>query len=320
MVLEFLMFSVFGWVFETVYGIMKTRMWEKRGFLYGPVCPIYGVGASAALLLARLLAHTTITYTWWQVFLVAFFGSAILEYATSWALEQLFHAYWWDYSNMPFNLNGRICLPASTLFGCAGVAIVYKLLPLMNNYEMRLPQLLYEFIAMVIVALFSVDATLTASALTNFANMVNTMEGAMNQRMEDVVESMNDATLQAIERVKGFRFRPNEVVRGERMNRALGVVRNRKFLKLAKDKAMAAGQAVQEKAAAAGQAVQDKAMAAGQVVQDKAMAAGQAVQDKAMAAGQAVQDRAASVGQAVQAKLPSRDDDVPDSSGDGTES
>lgn len=76
--------------------------------MYDPACPIYGTGAVAiSLIMKAALAHE-ITLSLWQIFLIAFVGSAGLEYITAWGLEKLFHAAWWDYSKLPFNLHGRI--------------------------------------------------------------------------------------------------------------------------------------------------------------------------------------------------------------------
>ena len=83
-------------------------------------------------------AHTDATFTWWQIFLVAFLGSIVLEYGTSWALEKLFHAYWWDYSSMPLNINGRVCFPYSVGFGVAGLIVVYFIAPFTNLTSRKL--------------------------------------------------------------------------------------------------------------------------------------------------------------------------------------
>ena len=111
----FIIFSCMGWIYESIYCTIRAKKWENRGFLYGPLCPIYGAGGVAITAIADFIsAHTDATFTWWQIFLVAFLGSIVLEYGTSWALEKLFHAYWWDYSSMPLNINGRVCFPYSS--------------------------------------------------------------------------------------------------------------------------------------------------------------------------------------------------------------
>lgn len=87
-ILLFTLCSIVGWIYESIYALIKTGKWEARGFLYGPLCPIYGFGVCGIVLLAKAyLVATQATYLWWQIALVAFFGSMALEYVVSWALE-----------------------------------------------------------------------------------------------------------------------------------------------------------------------------------------------------------------------------------------
>ena len=120
--LWFLGFGLLGWIYETSYVTIKEKKWSNRGFLFGPVLPIYGVGA--ALICAVVEFVLKDGYTWWQIFLISYLGSVVLEYSTHWTLEKLFHAYWWDYRDMPLNINGRVCVPASIAFGLAGLLVV----------------------------------------------------------------------------------------------------------------------------------------------------------------------------------------------------
>ena len=229
MVLEFIVFSLLGWIYETIYTIFKTKKWEKRGFLFGPICPIYGVGAVAAIWVARSFQEFHVDYNWWQIFLIAFVGSAILEYGTSWALERLFHAYWWDYSDMPLNINGRICLPASLLFGVIGNLIVFFVVPLLDRYESLIPGILAELLSLVVIAIVAADLTLTAVILTDFANVISNMEQNINQRMEVAVENMNGPHFSAIQRVKGFRFRSSEKFKLQQTEKVLELIRKSKI-------------------------------------------------------------------------------------------
>ena len=77
------------------------------------------------IIAASVLPKGSQDTVWWQVFLASATGSAVLEYSTSWVLEKLFHARWWDYSNIPLNLNGRICLPFALCFGTVGCLLYY---------------------------------------------------------------------------------------------------------------------------------------------------------------------------------------------------
>ena len=191
--LYFLLFSFAGWIFECVWNIIVKHEWENRGFLYGPVCPIYGVGAAGIIgvgLLCNHLGVYTMQIPAWKIFASSFIGSAVLEYATHYALEQRFHAVWWDYSNMPLNINGRVCLPASTLFGLAGVFLIKAAMPFLETHILPVSPVLIEAMAMIALVVISVDATLTISALTDFAHRVEFLENSMNHYMDGVVDGI----------------------------------------------------------------------------------------------------------------------------------
>lgn len=103
--LFFYLYSFIGWACEELYCSIPAKRWVNRGFLKGPVCPIYGCGALMALFLLRPL------YPWpLALFFGAVVASGVLEYFTGWAMEKLFHTRWWDYSHRRFHLQGRVCL------------------------------------------------------------------------------------------------------------------------------------------------------------------------------------------------------------------
>ena len=114
--MEFFIYSFMGWIYESIFCTIKEKKWCNRGFLYGPIIPIYGFGAVIISIFVNVSVDNHVTTPWWKVFLVSMVGSAILEYVTSWALEKIFHARWWDYSNMPLNILGQICLPYMLLW------------------------------------------------------------------------------------------------------------------------------------------------------------------------------------------------------------
>lgn len=189
----FILLSFGGWVFETIFCTIRKHSWQNRGFLYGPLCPIYGVGGIAIILVYRVLLDSGIQLTWWQVFLLSCFGSMPLEYFTHWALEKLFHAYWWDYSHMPLNLHGRICLPASLLFGVFGVVIVFVAYPLLVDMNNVLPAWSKEVISLVVMLLLGADIALTVSALSQFYSIIMRVETQANAQMEQLVGNAFEA-------------------------------------------------------------------------------------------------------------------------------
>ena len=194
----FVVFSVMGWIYESIFCTIKNGKWQNRGFLYGPVCPIYGVGATSITFIMDQLAAAGIPeLTWWQIFLIAFLGSIVLEYATSYALEKLFHAYWWDYSNVPLNIHGRVCLPASIGFGIAGLIVVYGIAPFTNRIIGWIPPSWMEFLSLILMAVVAADTTLTVSVLTHFEQNVVALESTLNQHMEQFVSSIQEKTQEA---------------------------------------------------------------------------------------------------------------------------
>lgn len=230
--IEFIIYSFIGWVWECFYCTFKEHRWENRGFLYGPVVPIYGVGAVAVTILfthvpflneLRLslygsaatadrslgkgiseLLNNQGTFPWFSlllIFIICALGSVVLEYGTSYYLEKKFHARWWDYQDMPLNINGRVCLPATCLFGIAGVLVVRFLIPVSAGLETRLPALPAEAIALILMCIFAWDTALTVSSLTGFVHRLESLESTFNETMESKYQSLSETP--ALIREKG---------------------------------------------------------------------------------------------------------------------
>lgn len=183
----FVIYSIVGWIWESAYCTTVERSWQNRGFLYGPVCPIYGTGIVAIMLMWHAVLERGINLAWYQVFLIAMIGSAVLEYITHWTLEKLFHAYWWDYSNMPLNLNGRICLPASVFFGLGGLLVVYVLYQPTVDTVSTIDPLLAEAASLVLMAAMAADTAITASSLASVARAASAINKGVNDHMDRLV-------------------------------------------------------------------------------------------------------------------------------------
>ncbi len=204
----FVLFSCMGWIYESAYCTIKTGKWQNRGFLYGPLCPIYGVGAVAITFIVDQLQERDVPELfWWQIFLIAFFGSIVLEYVTSYVLEKLFHAYWWDYSDVPLNINGRVCFPASCGFGLAGLLVVYGIAPMTKDMTGWISAPWMEVLSLLFMAIVASDATLTVSALTHFERNVVALETALNQHMEQFVTDVQEKKQAASEALAEERAR-----------------------------------------------------------------------------------------------------------------
>ena len=185
----FMIYSFMGWVYESIFCTIKGGKWENRGFLYGPVCPIYGTGAVAISVIMNLTLGNGVVLSAWQIFAISVIGSAVLEYVTSWALEKLFRAAWWDYSKLPLNIHGRISLFTSLGFGLGGLLIVYVIAPFTERLVGHVPPILLELFALCFLFVFAVDLTLTVSTLHHFDKIVLQMEDNFNHSMEVIVDN-----------------------------------------------------------------------------------------------------------------------------------
>lgn len=199
-VLWFLLFSLFGWIYECIFCTIKRGHWENRGFLFGPICPIYGTGAVLVILIFGNVQIEAEELPLPAVFLICMVGSAILEYVTSYVLEKLFHAIWWDYSRMPFNINGRICLPASLAFGAVGTAIYHFVLPYVGVASISIPQVVAEPLALALSTLLGADLALTVSTLTTLVADLERIENEINEHAEEAFQSILEKKEAIVER------------------------------------------------------------------------------------------------------------------------
>lgn len=163
--LVFLIFSFAGWLLEVTYGLAETKKFVNRGFLIGPICPIYGVGCLAIVfLLGRY------SYDAFILFLMSVIVCSIIEYMASYLLEKIFKTRWWDYTNMKFNINGRICLETLIPFGLLGLLVVYYAYPFVWNFLGYFSNITIYVAAGILAILFIVDAFTSLSIIINFKN------------------------------------------------------------------------------------------------------------------------------------------------------
>lgn len=157
-----LFYSVIGWIYECILCSVKNHRLINRGFLNGPYCPIYGSGALLIILILGRLRNP---------FLLFFLGAVIacsLEYLTSYLMEKLFHARWWDYSERKFQLGGRICLLGAVVFGTFSVLLVLVLHPPVARMTESIPDGVRHAVTAVLFALFSADCIVTIKGFSGF--------------------------------------------------------------------------------------------------------------------------------------------------------
>lgn len=150
--LLFLSYSFLGWFVETIWCYLHDKKISNRGFLIGPYCPIYGCSALLMILALKQYINDTIV-----LFLLATILTTFMEYITSYIMEKTFKARWWDYSNQPFNINGRICLLNSLMFGIGGFILLYYINPFYENLLYKIPYTTMIVLSISLAILFLVD-------------------------------------------------------------------------------------------------------------------------------------------------------------------
>lgn len=160
--LYFMVYSIIGWCTEMVYCRIVEGHFSDRGFLYGPYCPIYGFGGLIILIFLAPCKDNPIV-----LFLLAVLLTTILEYVTGFLMEKIFNAKWWDYSQMKFNLNGRICLLNSILFGIFGVVVTYFVHPYIAMFLGKIPTEIVPKVIDIILVILSIDFAFSLSSVLN---------------------------------------------------------------------------------------------------------------------------------------------------------
>lgn len=125
-----MIYSFFGWIYESILCSITSGSLVNRGFLNGPVCPVYGFGALVVILAFWREPNIQV----WNLFFSSMVLTCTLEYLTSWAMEKLFHARWWDYSQYRFNINGRVCLLGAVAFGAFSVLLIKVVHPRVSAF------------------------------------------------------------------------------------------------------------------------------------------------------------------------------------------
>ncbi len=188
---EFIFYSFLGWVWESIYCTINEKKWADRGFLFGPICPIYGACVIiTSVLFSSIPALMDPSFPVWAIFILCVIGSAIAEFGTSWVLEKRFHARWWDYSHMPLNIQGRICLPVSLAFGAAGVLVVKFLIPFVAGIHAVVSPTVYEIACLILALLFGADFALTEASLSSMLGDVQRMHEEFVEKGQAGYEKM----------------------------------------------------------------------------------------------------------------------------------
>ena len=186
--LMFLVFSVLGWIWESViYELIDKHRIVNRGFMFGPYIPIYGTGAMIDLLILGDVTNMV------ALFFLSAALCTMVEYVTSYAMEKMFHARWWDYYDMFWHLNGRICVEGALAFGGLSVVLVKWVNPATEHLISLLSPTALHIVAGTLFAVFITDFIVSVKQAADFEQKINRiaeMLVAAKDRMAELYDTV----------------------------------------------------------------------------------------------------------------------------------
>ena len=191
----FMIYSFIGWVIEIIWTLIMEKRFVNRGFLIGPYLPIYGVGGILMTLLLSRYSNDIIA-----LFIMSIMLFSILEYFTSYILEKLFNARWWDYTKYKFNINGRICLETMVPFGIAGLGLIYIINPFLYRCITSTPEIVINIMLIVLLIIFITDLIISL-------NVMVTIKGTIKKVKKDSTEEINKKVKEIISQTNALRKR-----------------------------------------------------------------------------------------------------------------
>ena len=166
-VLLFYLYCFMGWIWESCYVSLKNHKWVNRGFLKGPLLPIYGSGAIVVLISTLVVQKNLVL-----VFIIGMIAATILEYITGALMEKLFHVRYWDYTTEPFNINGHVCLLCSLAWGVFSVLLVRFVNPPIEYLINNIPDEILEISAYIITVFITIDAVQSFNEAMDLKNLL----------------------------------------------------------------------------------------------------------------------------------------------------
>lgn len=192
----FVIYSFLGWCTEVAYAAVNSGKFVNRGFLNGPVCPIYGFGMIIVIICLNPLTHNKFI-----LFLGAVLLTSTLECVTGFALEKIFHGKWWDYSKMPFNLKGYICLKFSIMWGLACIIIVDIIHPLIGTFVAEIPIIIGKVLLSLILSIMLADFIQTVITVNNLNKQLAHLD-EISEKLRSVSNELGENIYESVTIIK----------------------------------------------------------------------------------------------------------------------
>lgn len=188
--LLFMIYAVMGWCIEVIGKLIETKKFINRGFLIGPYCPIYGYGAILITFLLKKYTEDPIA-----LFIMAILVCGVLEYLTSYFMEKIFKARWWDYSQRKFNINGRVCLNTIIPFGLLGLFIMYVTNPFFLQILGRLPEVWLNILFWTLLTIYVAD-TIASTVVISYIKKALKFVGKELDNTEEITKKIKEVLTQ----------------------------------------------------------------------------------------------------------------------------
>ncbi len=186
--LWFMIYSFIGWLYESIVCSISAKRIINRGFLNGPYCPIYGFGALINILVLNPKENILV------IFILGLLLNSILEYFTSYLMEKLFHARWWDYSKRKFNINGRVYLLGALTFGALSVLVVKFVHPFILSYSNKVLTPRIHLTTIIILVIFISDIIISLKGIVDYNKLLNELEKVLEKTNFNIQKQIKNST------------------------------------------------------------------------------------------------------------------------------
>lgn len=193
----FIIYAFVGWCVEVIFAAVTTGKFVNRGFLAGPVCPIYGFGMVIVVFLLTPVAENLIL-----LFIASVILTSALEFVTGYVLEKVFNEKWWDYSELPFNIKGYVCLKFSLMWGIACVFIMKIVHPAIEHGVHLVPHVLSVILLSVSYVLILSDFGLTLATLMKImktSKITSEIEEKLRSFSDHLGQGLSDGVTKTME-------------------------------------------------------------------------------------------------------------------------
>lgn len=209
-ILNFFFYGFVGWCIEVAFAAVKQRKFVNRGFLNGPICPIYGIGVGCVVQILDAYTHNLAL-----LYLMSVIVVTTLEWMTGFLLEKMFHRKWWDYSKMPLNLNGYVCLLFSLIWGVGCVVIVRWIHPFICKIFSFIPIWLGSIVEVILLVWLAADLYVTVTSILKMNRRLEKMEmlaGELHNLSDYLGSNISKSTLKNLDKHEDAKLKVEEVI------------------------------------------------------------------------------------------------------------